>query len=213
MSPSGPLPPRPCGAWADGERSVSPPLDDAATVAYWVADRLEEHGLAYAIGGALALAAHGVPRMTNDADLAVYLDGQPLEVLFAPLERAGCIFDRAAAKRDVERANLFTVKCGLILVDLFISFHPLHDDARSRRQALVGPDGRRRWFLSPEDLAVHKLALCRGKDRVDLERLFAARGPALDVAYIRHWIDRIIPEAEDPRRATLDDLVRRFAPR
>lgn len=191
---------------------MSPPLDNAANVAFWVADRLEEHGLAYAIGGALALAAHGVPRMTNDADLSVYLDGQPLHVLFASLERSGCIFDRVAAERDVERASLFTVRCGLILVDLFLAFHPLHDDARARRRAIAGPDGRPRWFLSPEDLAVHKLALFRGKDRVDLERLFAAQGTALDVAYIRHWIDKIVPDLADPRRAALDDLVGRFAP-
>ncbi len=190
---------------------MSVPLTDAASVAYWVADRLEEHGVAYAIGGALALAAHGVPRMTNDADLSVYLDGRPLEDLYSPLERAGCIFDRDSAARDIQRASLFTVRCGLILVDLFVSFHPLHDDARSRRRAIPGPDGRPHWFLSPEDLAIHKLALLRGKDRVDLERLFAARAAELDAVYIRHWIEKIVPDDADPRRAALDELVRRFA--
>ena len=186
-------------------------LDDPATVAAWIGDRLEESGIAYAIGGALALAVHGVPRMTTDADIAVYLDDRPVDELYDSLDRAGCLFDRAEAARSLDRASLFSVRCGRILVDIFVSFHPLHDDARARRVRLAGPDGAARWFLSAEDLAVHKLALFRGKDLADLERLFAVKGPTLDVAYIRCWIERIAPEPGDARHATLADLERRFA--
>src|SRR3972149_2057056 len=50
---------------APGGRAA-PPLDGPVAVAAWLAERLEADGIAYAIGGALALGAHGIPRMTDD---------------------------------------------------------------------------------------------------------------------------------------------------
>lgn len=185
------------------------PAADPAAVAAAVTDQLEGEGIPYAIGGALALGAHGFPRSTADVDLSVFVPEDQLDRLFDALERAGCMFERAAARRAIERIALFTVRRGHVLVDVFVSFHPHHHEALARRVALPCPDGRERWFLSPEDLAVHKLALARPKDVLDLERLFAARGSDLDVAYVRRWIEAITPEG-DSRRATLDDLVSRF---
>ncbi len=52
---------------------MNPALADPAVAAAWLADRFEEDGIDYAIGGALALGAHGIPRMTGDADFAVYV--------------------------------------------------------------------------------------------------------------------------------------------
>jgi hypothetical protein len=66
------------------------------------------------------------------------------------------------------------------------------------------------WFLSPEDLALLKLIDGRPKDQVDLERLFAACGD-LDLAYVRSWLERIVP-AGDTRLDALNDLAVRFPP-
>jgi hypothetical protein len=188
---------------------MRPTLSDPASVAAWVADRLDDEGIPYAIGGAVALAAHGLPRSTADVDISVFAPPDRLERLFDAVERGGCIFDRAAARAEVERIRLFTARCGRVSVDLFVSFHPHHHEALARRVSVECPDGKARWFLSAEDLAVHKLALFRGKDRVDLERLFAARGDGLDVAYVRRWI-HAIAGAGDARAAALEDLARRF---
>ena len=76
---------------------MAPPLDDPVAVAAWLAERLEADGIAYAIGGALALGAHGIPRMTDDVDLAVFAPEAELDRLFDAVERAGCLFDRARA--------------------------------------------------------------------------------------------------------------------
>src|SRR3990172_2388234 len=85
-----PRPPRPGGrgraraARAAGRAgvTVAPPLDDPVAVAAWLAERLEADGIAYAIGGALALGAHGIPRMTDDVDLAVFAPEAQLDPLF-----------------------------------------------------------------------------------------------------------------------------------
>jgi hypothetical protein len=177
-------------------------------VAAWLADQLERDGLSYAISGALALAAYGVPRMTKDVDLAVFVEERDLEKLFDALERGGCLFDRDQARADVGRIALFRVRCGRVLVDLFVSFHPHHHESLGRRRPLPAVDGRDRWFLSPEDLAVHKLALLRAKDRSDLEGLFAVQGRDLDVDYIRRWV-HAIAQPGDPRREALEELARR----
>jgi hypothetical protein len=188
----------------------APALTDAASVAVWLVDRLTEDGIEYAIGGALALGAHGAPRMTRDVDLSVFVPEPEIDRLFAALERAGCLFRRDDARRDVERLALFRVRLGRVDVDLFVAFHPHHHEALGRRASLPGPDGRRRWFLSAEDLVIHKLALFRGKDRLDLEALFAVKGPRLDLAYVRRWIGALT-EAGDPRREELERLAQKFA--
>ena len=185
-------------------------LDDAVTVAARIADRFEDGAIPYAIGGALALAAYGMQRMTNDAYLGVFIEPDRLPEVHDALERGGCLFERDRAAAEVERASFFTVRCGVVLADIFVSFHPHHDDARERRRKIRMGDGVERWFLSPEDLAIHKLAMLRPKDLMDLEHLFAAQSAGLDVEYIRRWVEAIAPEALDRRRAAVDDLVGRF---
>lgn len=189
---------------------MSARFDDPGSVAAWVAERLEEDGIVYAIGGALALGAHGIPRMTDDVDFAVFVPEAEIERLLDSLERAGCRFDRARARGEAKRIHLFSGRCGHVGVDFFISFHPHHHESVTRRVLLPAADGQPRWFLSAEDLAIHKLALFRPKDLPDLERLFAVRGAAMDTAYVTRWIEAIC-DPGDPRRAALADLVARFA--
>jgi hypothetical protein len=179
---------------------------DAVATARWIADRLDEEHLPYAISGALALAAHGVPRMTKDVDLAVFTATESLDRLFTALDRSGAVFDRRVARLDIQRMALFRVRCGSVLVDLFISSPEHHQETLARRLRLAGRDGREHWYLSAEDLAVHKLALFRPRDRDDLRGLFAVQGTRLDLAYVRRWIEAIAPPG-DPRRDELSQLA------
>ena len=156
---------------------MRPELIDPATIGGWLADRLADAGIAHALGGAVALAVHGFPRNTADVDMAVFAPDGQLDPRFDTLERAGCLFDRSRARAAVERISRFTVRCGQVAAGLFVSFHPHHHEALARRVSLRCPDGRARWFLSAEDLVIHKLALSRPKDLMDLELLFTAARP------------------------------------
>jgi hypothetical protein len=189
---------------------TQPTSQDLSSVSGRLAERLDEAAIPYAIGGAYALAAHGVVRMTTDLDVSVYVAEDRLDALFDALERAGCLFERGRARADVALSNLFSTRCGHVFVDVFVSFHSHHAAAKDRRVAIAGADGRPRWFLSIEDLVIHKLAMHRGKDLLDLERVFAAFGSRLDLAYIDRWVAAIAPDPGDRRRATLADLRRRF---
>jgi len=186
-----------------------PELTDATAVACWVSEQLEAEGIACAITGALALAVHGVPRMTKDADIAVFVKPGEADRLLDALERAGCLFERVWAAAEIGRIGWFYTRCGKVEVDLFVAQHPFQREAMSRRVRVDVPGHGPRWFHSAEDLAVNKLALLRNKDLADLELLFAAQGPQLDAAYIRRWVDAIAGDG-DPRRAALDELELRF---
>ncbi|HEY5934364.1 MAG TPA: hypothetical protein VIU61_07015 [Kofleriaceae bacterium] len=176
---------------------------NAAQVAVHVATRLDEDGIPYAIGGALALGTWGAPRATSDVDLSVFSSKQELAKISDALERAGMMFDRSAAAKDVDRIGLFKGFIGRTRVDIFMSDHPHMSDMHRRRICIDGL-----WFISAEDLTVMKLIYGRDKDLIDLERLFAVR-PQLDVVYVRHWLDQMVP-AGDRRHVTLEDLARRF---
>jgi hypothetical protein len=178
-------------------------------IAARLADRFDEDGLPYAFGGALALGAWGVPRSTSDVDVSVFASEESLDCVLDSVERAGAMVDRADARSRVARAGFFIAELGRTRIDLFIAHHPWHAEMQRRRVALPTPDGRPRWFLSLEDIALAKLLFARPKDTQDLERLFAVQEGRIDLPYLRHWLSRMVPVA-DPRLRLLEELVRRF---
>jgi len=82
--------------------------------------------------------------------------------------------------------------------------------ARTRVRRTV--DDQAVWFLSAEALCVFKLLFFRGKDIVDLERLVAVQGTAVDGGYVRAWIVALLGE-DDPRVAAWDRLWAEHLPR
>lgn len=183
-------------------------MKTAFEIAEHIAHRLEEEGLPYAIGGALALTAVALPRDTKDVDLSVFVDPSDLPRVLDALERAGVMVDRADAARTVATIGLFTSRFGRTLVDVFVGTHPHFITMQHRRISVRSPSGESLWFLSAEDLAIFKLFYARTKDVSDLERMFAAL-PDLDAAYIRQWLEKMVVGG-DRRLAILGDLEARF---
>jgi hypothetical protein len=174
-----------------------------------LADRFDEDGLPYALGGALALGAWGVPRTTSDVDVSVFVSEKDLDGLLDSLERAGAMVDRTEAHRTVARTGLFVAYYGRTRIDLFIAHHPWHAEMQQRRVSLPTPDGQARWFLSAEDTALAKLLYARPKDVQDLERLFTVQAGRIDLAYLHQWLLRMVP-AGDARLQLLEDLARKL---
>ena len=185
------------------------PKMDPGEVAQRLGDRLEEESVEYAIGGALALGAWGAPRFTKDVDLSIFSSVEEFSTVANALERAGMIFDRERAPKDIERIGLFNGRLGGIVVDLFMSGHPHMHEMHRRRKRVETGEGKHLYFITAEDLCVVKLIYGREKDVGDLQRLFAARD--IDVAYVRGWLAKMPVPAN--RSAILDDLERRFVKR
>ena len=180
---------------------------NAIEAAGHLASCLDEDKLPYAIGGALALGVWGAARVTNDVDISIFVGQDRWPVLFESLERAGVMIDRAAATRGWTRIGLYKGKLGKLPVDIFVSAHPQAADMLARRRRVDSDQGPL-YFITAEDLTIHKLVFGRDKDAIDLARLFAAR--TIDVDYIRGWLTKMLP-AGDRRFAILDDLERRFS--
>lgn len=179
---------------------------NAASAARQIVDCFDEDRIPYAIGGAIALGALGAPRATKDVDISAFVPLSELGRVLDSLERAGVMLDRAAATMDAERIGLVKGRLGRIIIDVFVSEHPQYGEMARRRVAIDSI-----WFLSAEDLCLHKLIYGRPKDIIDLERLLAVR-PSTDLAYVRKWLGDMVPEG-DRRFAVLDDLEARFLSR
>jgi hypothetical protein len=182
---------------------------NAIEAARRIGERLDEDGIPYAIGDALALGVWGVPRATKDVDLSVFVPRAELSRVLDSVERAGVMLSREQAVKDVDRIGLAKGRLGMVIVDLFLSEHPQYAEMGHRKRRVIDPTGWGASFISPEDLCIHKLVFARHKDIGDLESLFAVR-PDLDVDYIRKWLVQMVPDG-DRRIAILDDLERRFA--
>ncbi len=186
-------------------------LVPAFDVAAKLAAALDDAGVPYAIGGAIALGAFSDPGGTHDVDINLFVSADALDAALDVLERAGLVIDRAAATRADREGDVLVGHCGGLRVDLFTPSIPFAWEAMKTRRRLRGPSGEAD-YLSPESTAVFKLLFFRPKDLVDVEKLVAVQGRDIDVAYIRRWMVDMMGE-EDPRVRAWDEIVGRVGGR
>lgn len=184
---------------------------DAAEAGLAIARALAAEGLPYALGGALALGAHGVPRGTLDVDVNVFVRDAEVPRVIRCLRDLGVELEETAAIARAARDGMFVGSWAGMRIDVFVPSIPFSHEAGRTRVELTDPDGESVWFLSAEALAVFKLLFFRPKDIADLERLVAVQGDALDHAYVRAWMVDMMGAA-DERVATWDQLAQRLAP-
>jgi predicted nucleotidyltransferase len=91
--------------------------------------------------------------------------------------------------RKLQRFGVFRsrLKRERVFLDIFDATGPLGEAILDRRID-VETDGRRLWFVSPEDLVLLKAFSDRPRDQDDLVALIATPREALDVAYIERWV-------------------------
>lgn len=177
----------------------------APELARRIADAFEAEQIPYAIGGALALAAWGFPRATNDVDIDVFVEPDDLGKVLATLELVGCELDRESCIASARDRGDFRARFGRMRIDFFVPAIPFYRSAESRvREALLG--GRPARYLSPEDLTVFKMLFFRTKDILDVERLVGFIGSDFDTSYVRTSLVKIVG-SEDDRVRRWDRLV------
>ncbi len=177
-----------------------------------VAHALEQAGIPYAIGGAIALTMHGFARATRDVDLNLFCELKQLPAALETLRRGGLQFDEAIALKEAESEGWFTAWDGAVRVDLFVPSIDFSWEA-FRSRVLLPFVGEELWFLSVESLCVFKLLFFRTKDLADLEQLVLT-SDVLDHATVRNTVVGLMGET-DERVKAWDSIVLRFrsAPR
>lgn len=167
---------------------------------------LEQHGIPYAFGGAIALFYYRDPRSTIDIDVNVFLPPERQADVVDVLATLYAV-DAAQVASQVRAAGQARSAWDATYVDLFFSDTEFHDvmARRVRRQPFL--DGEIN-ILSAEDLLVCKLLFDRAKDWVDVDAVVKALGGELDRSYVEAALALFV-EPSDARferwRATLPD--------
>lgn len=179
-------------------------MDDANANALRLTAALEEAGIDYAIGGALAYSAWSAPRGTHDVDLNVFLTADGLDRVLDVLVPVGLVIDRGEARRRAAEDAVVVGHLEGMRIDLFLATIPFSWEAGETRVRIATAAGDR-WYLSAEATAVFKLLFFRTKDKLDLDNLLRVMGARLDSVYVRRWLVEMM--GEDDERVKFWDFL------
>ena len=131
---------------------------------------LDREGIPYMVGGSFASSIHGMPRMTQDADLVVDLSSGQLASFVTTVE-SDYYVDREAAFEALANRSSFNIihLDSMFKVDLFIlPMRSFDRDSFSRRRFVtLGDEGTARVAIcAPEEMVVTKLEWYESGNRV-----------------------------------------------
>jgi hypothetical protein len=158
---------------------------------------LTERDIPYLIIGGVAVQRWGEPRLTIDVDLAILLPPgseerhlREIAAAFPPRLKDGVAF-------ALEHRVLPVDVPGASPADLSLALPGFEEGAIARAVDYdLGPDRAVR-LCTAEDLVVYKCVAGRAQDVLDVEGVVARQGDALDVAYIRRWIEEFARITDD----------------
>ncbi len=131
---------------------------------------LDREGIPYMVGGSFASSIHGMPRMTQDADLVIDLSSGQLASFVTAVE-SDYYVDREAAFEALSNRSSFNIihLDSMFKVDLFIL--PMRSFDRGsfsrRRFVTLGDEGTARVAIcAPEEMVVTKLEWYESGNRI-----------------------------------------------
>ncbi len=159
---------------------------------------LSTRRIPYAIIGGLAVQRWGQPRLTRDVDLTMLLEpGREESTLREIVAAFPPRIDDAVAFALAHRVLPVDVPGGSEAdLSLGLPGYEEHVVARAVPYDLGG--GREARLCSAEDLIIHKALAGRPQDVLDIEGIVARQGKAVDVAYVRRWLEELARTCDDP---------------
>jgi hypothetical protein len=184
-------------------------LADLPSLAVRLSSALEEAGIPHAISGAVAMAAHGYVRATQDLDVLVLASSMQLPRVFEIVRAQGFEGEDRELIEAIRERYVAALHAGPVTVEVLVPVLPYHRTLAERAVRIALPDGNVP-FVTVEDLIVLKMLWHRAKDVPDIHALIATT-LNLDQGYVREALASILPE-DDPRHAEIADLLVRFGP-
>ena len=168
-----------------------------------VLEALEEGGVPYLIGGAVAAWAWGEPRATRDLDLVVRIPEEAVEQLSREFQKRDMqlppdiILTRLEDDRGDVPLNVVHAATGY-KADLYLvrDEDSFRAEAFQRRiQVDLGPELGDVYLHTPEDLILNKLMYYgmsqQSKHLRDITAIVKTLGDDLDVEYLQLWVDEM----------------------
>jgi predicted nucleotidyltransferase len=160
--------------------------DPSGEIVERVTEVLRAHGVKeFAFTGGVAVGVWAIPRQTRDIDVCGFIPADEVNRLLA--QRDGM---RTGPN---ELPDLIRFRVGDWDVDLFVSKDE-YDAECMARAVTVQLDGAEARIVTAEDLLIHKMMKLRTdrrrllQDLADIRAVSAARGPDLDLTYLRKWL-------------------------
>lgn len=158
-------------------------------------------GIPYAIIGGIAAQRWGQPRLTRDVDVTILLPPEGEEAALREIV--------AAFPARIDNPVAFALEHRVLPVevpegseaDLSLGLPGYEEHVIARAVPCDLGDGREVRLCSAEDLIIHKALAGRAQDVLDLEGIVARQGVALDIAYVRQWLQELARASADPEVA------------
>lgn len=181
------------------------PADLYALAARLSAD-LSEAGIAHAVSGSIAMAAHGYVRGTLDIDVLVVTAGVSLPRAFEVVRHLGFVGEDRDLVASIRDRAVAALRRGPLAIELLVPVIPYHRTLLDRAVRFE-VQGTSVPFVSLEDLVVLKMVWRRAKDIADVHALAALAPGRLDSTYIESTLRSILPTG-DPRVAEVLQILR-----
>ena len=165
---------------------------------------LTARGIPYAIIGGIAVQRWGQPRLTRDVDLTILLPRGAEEATLREIVAAFPARIQDAVAFALEHRVLPVNVPGGSEADISLGLPGYEEHVIGRSVPYDLGNGREVRLCSAEDLIIHKALAGRPQDVLDIEGIVARRGAALDLAYVRRWLEELGRLADDP------DVAARF---
>lgn len=166
----------------------TPDVKPASLAARLLAAALDERGVEFAIGGALALGYWGEPRGTMDVDITIFLPPDQPTAVARLLQQIGCRLNTTKAIESLLEHSFCRATFADTRIDVFLPSLPFLE----RHRRVTVPMGDRMVSVwNAEVLAVLKMLFFRDQDLVDVETMMKVQAGKLDRAWVRSQLVEI----------------------
>jgi len=186
-------------------------MQDPIWLAAKIGNILDTLSIPYYVGGSIASSAHGEPRSTQDADIAISIRKEQTQSLMQAMQSEFYISDIAVEDALRGRSSSFNVIHleTAIKADIYLikPDREYEQSQLSRRQQFY-PDDRPEltfYICSPEDIILQKLIWYRmsrfqsDKQWRDILGVMKLQADSLDRAYLQHWSSQLNVASEIDR--------------
>lgn len=169
---------------------------------------VEAHAGQSAVIGGIAMIARGVPRLTQDIDIAFSGAAVEADALVGELVRVGIaprIKDAIAFAAESQVLLVRHLDSG-VDIDISRAWLPFEMEAiAGATRELIG--GVRLPVVRPEDLVIFKAIAWRPQDQQDVQRLLTLYRDRMDLVRVRRHVAELGEALEMDRLRDLDDLL------